>query len=284
MIDAAMLRAAPRLRLIVRLGSLAYDIDLAAARAQGVAVTTWPQRGTIGVAEHCVLQMLALTRRLLETNAVAMAAEDWGEARRTDENTFAYNWSRQQGLLSLWGQTVGILGFGEVGADLAQRLRGWGCPILYNRRRRLTPEGESALGITYATMDDLLARSDFVVSLLPYTPETDHALGAAQLARMKEGAFLVSCGSGSVIDEIALAEALRLGHLAGAALDTYEWEPLQPGEPLRRLALEDPTRDILLTPHVAAGTLPPGVATWRDEDYVPILRFLRGEPLPYRLI
>ncbi len=282
-IDAALLAEAPRLRLIVRLGSLAYDIDLAAARARGIAVTVWPVRPTIAVAEHCVLQMLALARRLLEVNAVAMAAEDWGEARRTDENTFAYNWSGQQDLGGLWRRTVGIVGFGAVGAELARRLNGWGCRILYRRRRRLPPEGETAFGIAYAPLDGLLAESDFVVNLLPYTPATEHAFGAAQFARMKEGAFLVSCGSGRVIDEAALAEALRTGQLAGAALDTYEWEPLGPAEPLRQLALDDPTRDILLTPHVAAGSLPYGVVAARAEDYVPILQFLRGEPLPYRI-
>ena len=282
-VDASMIEAAPQLRLIVRLGSLAYDIDLAAAAAHGVVVTTWPVRGTIGVAEYCVLQMLALARRLLEVNAVAMAAEDWGEPRRTDENTFAYNWSGQQEAGGLWRRTVGILGFGEVGAELVRRLRGWDCRILYHRRRRLPLTGEAALGITYATMDGVLAESDFVVNLLPYTPETEHALGAAQFARMKEGAFLVSCGSGRVVDEAALAEALRLGHLAGAALDTFEWEPLRPENPLRQLALDDPTRDILLTPHIGAGAFPQGVIQLRAEDYIPILQFLRGEPLPYRI-
>jgi phosphoglycerate dehydrogenase-like enzyme len=280
-IDAAMLEAAPHLRLIVRLGSLAYDIDLAAAAARGVAVTTWPVRGTIAVAEHCVLQMLALARRLLEVNAVAMAAEDWGEPRRTDENTFAYNWSGQQDLGSLWRRTVGILGFGQVGAELAQRLRGWDCHIIYHRRRRLPPQVEAALGIVYGTADGVLEESDFVVNLLPYASETEHALGAAQFARMKAGAFLVSCGSGRVIDEAALAEALRVGHLAGAALDTYEWEPLRPEDPLRQLALDDPTRDILLTPHIGAGAVPQGIIQLRAEDYVPIVQFLRGKPLPY---
>jgi phosphoglycerate dehydrogenase-like enzyme len=283
-IDADMIKAAPHLRLIVRLGSLAQDIDLATAGARGIAVTTWPVRGTIAVAEHCVLQMLALARRLLEVNAVAMAAEDWGEAQRTDENIFAYNWSGQQALGGLWRRTVGILGFGEVGAELARRLRGWDCRILYNRRRRLPPASEAALGIVYTSAGGVLEESDFVVNLLPYTAETEHALGAAQFARMKEGASLVSCGSGRVIDEAALAEALRLGHLAGAALDTYEWEPLRSDNPLRRLALDDPTRDILLTPHIAAGAPAHGVIPSRAEDYVPILGFLRGEPLPYRIV
>jgi phosphoglycerate dehydrogenase-like enzyme len=91
-------------------------------------------RGAIRVAEHLVLQMLALTKRLREMERIALeAAPTWGESRRTDEDTFAYNWSRRTGIDGLWECTVGILGFGEIGADLARRLQGWGCTVLYPR-------------------------------------------------------------------------------------------------------------------------------------------------------
>ncbi len=274
-IDAELLAAAPRLKLIVRLGSLAHDIDRAAAEARGIRVVIWPQPGVIYVAEHVVLQMLALAKRLREVEAVALAAGDWGPSRRTDEDTFAYNWSGRQGLGGLWGQAVGILGFGEIGAELARRLRGWECRVSYHRRRRLPAEVEAELGITYAMRDEVLAGSDFVVNLLPYFPETDLALDAAALGRMRRGACLVSCGSGSVVDEGALAEALRDGRLGGAALDTYEWEPLQADNPLRRLAVEDPHANVLLTPHIAAGAARAGEVASRRRDYEPIMRYLR---------
>ncbi|OQA37810.1 MAG: D-3-phosphoglycerate dehydrogenase [Chloroflexi bacterium ADurb.Bin325] len=275
-IDAELLAAAPRLKLIVRLGSLAYDIDRAAAEARGVRVVVWPQPGVIRVAEHIVLQMLALTKRLREVEAIALAAEDWGPSRRTDEDTFAYNWSGRQGLGGLADQAVGILGFGEIGAELARRLRGWECCVSYHRRRRLPAEVEAELGVTYATRDATLAGSDFVVNLLPYFPETDLTLGAAAFGQMRRGAFLVSCGSGSVIDEATLAEAVRSGQLGGAALDTYEWEPLRADNPLRRLAVEEPRANVLLTPHIAAGAARAGERSSRRRDYEPIMRYLQS--------
>ena len=283
-VDASMVAAAPHLRLIVRLGSLAYDIDLEAARRQRVAVATWPVRDSIMVAEHAVMQMLALAKRLVETNGLAMAAEYWGRPRRTNEDTFAYNWTGRHDIGGLWQKTAGILGFGGIGAELARRLRGWGCTMLYHRRRRLPPAGEAEFGVSYAGFDEILEQSDFLVNLLPYSTATEHALGAAQFARMKQGTFLVSCGSGSVIDEAALAAALRSRHLGGAALDTFEWEPLVRDHPLRQLALQEPPANVLLTPHIAGGTTPGGVIASRGEDYVPILRFLAGEPLPTRLV
>jgi phosphoglycerate dehydrogenase-like enzyme len=274
-IDAEMIAAAPHLRMIVRLGSLAYDIDLAAAAAHGVAVVTWPVRGSIMVAEHVMMQLLALAKRLREVERLALAAGAYAPPRRTDENTFAYNWTGRTGIGGLWRSTVGILGFGEIGAELARRLAGWGCTVLYNRRNRLPAATEAELGITYAGLDDLLAQSDFVANLLPYFPATDRALAAPQFARMKRGACLVSCGSGSVIDEAALAAAFARGHLGGVALDTYEWEPLTPDNPLRQLAAADPTANILLTPHTAAGAPAHGTIPSRADDYTPIMDFLR---------
>ena len=283
LVDADLLRKAPHLKMIERLGSLTHDIDLAAARAAGIEVCYWPQRGVMMVAEHVVMQMLALAKRLREIEAIALEAGDWGESRRTDEDTFAYNWSGRTSIGGLWGQTVGILGFGEIGAEVARRLSSWGCSVRYHRRRRLPESSEKALGLTYSERDALLAAGDFVVDLLPYYEETDLSIGAAEFARMKPGAFFVNCGSGSVIDESALADAVRSGHLGGAALDTFEWEPVRADNPLRLLALEGPHRNILLTPHTAAGAAPAGVTVTRAGDYEPILRYLRAEPIPNQL-
>lgn len=282
-IDRELIAAAPRLKMILRLGSLAHDIDLDAARVAGVVVSTWPQRGVIMVAEHLMMQMLALVKRLREVEAITVSAGDWGLSRRTDEDTFAYNWSGRQGIGGLWQQTVGILGFGEIGAELARRLRGWECRVLYHRRRRLPAWQERDLGIEYTGQDALLGQSDFLVNLLPYFPETDLSVRAEHFAAMKPGACLVSCGSGSVLDEAALADALRGGRLAGVALDTLEWEPVKPDSPLRLLAAEGPHRNVLLTPHTAAGAAAAGVIPSRADDYTPILHFLRGETVPYRL-
>jgi phosphoglycerate dehydrogenase-like enzyme len=280
-IDAGLIGAAPRLQMVLRLGSLWHDIDVQAAQAAGVAVCTWPDGGAIRVAEHCVMQMLALTKKLRETEAVALeASTGWAASRRTDEDTFAYNWSRRERVAGLWRQTVGILGFGETGAELARRLSGWGCTILYHKRRRLPPPVEAELDVSYADPDALTAQSTHVVNLLPYGAQTDGYLDAAFLGQMRDGAFLVSCGSGSVVDEAALASAVRSGRLAGAALDTYEWEPIRADNPL--LALARSGANVLLTPHVAAGATAASDLRRRDE-YANIMRHIEGQPLLHRI-
>jgi len=282
-IDAEMIAAGKRLRLIQRLGSLTYDIDLDAARAAGVPVCIWPVRFSIMVAEHMVMQMLALAKRLNEVTRITLEAGDWGRpSLRTDEDTFAYNWSQRTNIGGLYQRTVGILGFGEIGAELARRLRGFVLTrVLYHKRHRLPESVEAELGLTFAPIAQLLADSDFVCNLLPYSSQTEKLINAELLAHMKPGACLVSCGSGGVIDEAALADALRAGRLAGAALDTYEWEPIPPDNPLLPLA-RDPAMNVLLTPHTAAGTVTEGEMK-READYENIRRLLRGQPLLHRV-
>ena len=179
---------------------------------------------------------------------------------------------------------VGILGFGEIGAELARCLRGFRpAQILYHKRRRLPANAEAELGLTYTALDQLLTMSDFICNLLPYYPETDSLLGSDVLALVKPGAFLVSCGSGSVIDEAALAEAVRQGQLAGAALDTFEWEPIRPDNPLLPLA-RDPATNVVLTPHTAAGSgkrhdnIPS-----RSADYENIRRIIVGKSVLFQV-
>lgn len=283
-IDAALLAAAPELRLIQRLGSLTFDIDLAAAQQRHIPVCAWPIKGCILVAEHMLMQMLALIKRLPDAKAIAEAAEEWARpSRRTDENTFAYNWSGRRGIEGLYEATVGILGFGEIGAELARRLRPFAPQqVLYHKRRRLPSSVEAALGITYAEPSTIIAQSDFLCSLLPFMATTELSLNETTFAQMKPSAFLVSCGSGSVIDEAALAAAINTGHLGGAALDTFEWEPLRPDNPLVALA-RTPSANVLLTPHTAAGAPRNPAEGRRDSDYANIERFLAGQPLLYQV-
>ena len=279
-IDRAVIAAAPRLRLIQRIGSLTHDIDLEAARAAGIPVAKWPLRSCINVAEHALMQMLALLKRARSLHAAAVSRRAWERApRRTDRNTFAYNWSGQQDIYSLWGTTVGILGMGEIGVELARRLRGFETRVLYFKRHPFPASVEAELGIHYAQPADLIAASDVLVSLLPYSAETDHFLDAERLALLRPTAILIHCGSGSIIDEEALALALRAQRLFGAALDTFEWEPLPPDNPL--LDLPDET-NLLLTPHIAAGD-PALYADERSHYYDNCLRILAGEPILHRV-
>jgi phosphoglycerate dehydrogenase-like enzyme len=287
-VDAEMIENAPNLKLIQRLGSLVHDIDLEAASQAGIAVCYLPVTGSIKVAEHLVMQVLALSKKLREVEAVAReASPEWGESRRTDEDTFAYNWSRRLGVGQVWEQTVGIIGFGEVGVEFARRLGGWGCSLLYHKRSPLPARVEASLGVTYAEKEALFSQSDILVNLLPYSAQTDSLLNAAVFEHMKTGACLVSCGSGGTIDEAALAAAVQAGKLAGAALDSFAYEPLRADNPLVAAARKG--FNILLTPHTAAGTPPSATeqgarAPRRSGDYVNITNYLAGRTLKYRVI
>jgi phosphoglycerate dehydrogenase-like enzyme len=273
-IDTEIIQNAPKLKLIQRLGSLVYDIDLEAAKQAGVRVCYQPVRGVIHVAEHLVMQILAVSKKLKEIESIALAASpDWGESLRTDEDTFAYNWSNRLGVNRIWGKTIGIIGFGEIGAEFARRMQGWGCTVLYNKRAQLPKRVEADLGLTYVSQNELFTQSDYLVNLLPFVSGTDMLLTATVFEQMKTGAFLVSCGSGSIIDETALAEAVRAGKLAGAALDTFEYEPIRVENPL--IAAAKDGFNILLTPHTAAGTADhEGQIPDRSGDYVNILNLL----------
>jgi phosphoglycerate dehydrogenase-like enzyme len=259
-VTAAMVAAAENLHLIVRLGSLSHDIAVAEAKARGVRVSVQPVTGCIYAAEHLVMMTLAVLKRLGRSLHAARTAMNGDPsavgARRTDEDTFAYNWPGYADLRGLTGKTVAILGMGEIGVELARRLKGFAPgAVLYHKRTPYPEPVERELGVASADRETCLARADVLVCLLPYGPETDLSLGAAAFGRMKRGAALVHGGSGSVLDEGALLAALRSGRLSGAALDTYEWEPLAPEHPLAAYA-RDPASNLLLTPHVAGAEEP----------------------------
>ena len=293
-IDKAIIYAAPRLRLIQRIGSLYHDIDLDAAKARNIAVCTRPIRGTIAVAENLMLQMLAVLRRAKPLQKVIHTPPEQFKRsaplgpndkvidvpftpRRTSEDVFAFNWSRQTQVALLLNKTVGILGFGEIGAELSRRLQPWGCRVLYNKRQQLPKFIEDDLHIAHREQDALLRESDIVVCLLPYFKETDQWLNAERIGLMKRGAYLVEAGSGSVVDERAVADAVRSGHLAGASLDTYEWEPIQPDEPLLALADSDPDANVFLLPHI--GSCNDITTSEFAEFYDNAVRVMRGEPV-----
>lgn len=284
-VTATMIARARNLKLIVRLGSLYHDIDLDAARAAGIRVSAQPVLGAIYCAEHALLLMLALVKRLGRSLRAARAADHGQPARRTDEDVFAFNWLGYTDIGSLGSKTVSILGMGEIGVELARMLRVMRLDaVFYQKRTPYPPEVEQELGIRRAhSVEQLLKVADVVVSLLPYSPETDYLKGggltAARIAEMKPGALLVHLGSGSVIDERAVVEALRAGRLGGAAFDTFEYEPLQPDHPLVALA-HDPNANLLLTPHTAAAW----VGGDRSGDYAEIMRFIAGEPLRYAVV
>ena len=144
--------------------------------------------------------------------------------------------------------TLGIIGFGRIGREMARRAVGFGMRTLYFSRTRAPSALEDELGATYAPLDELLAASDYVVVTVPYTPETDGMIGAEQIAQMKPGALLVGISRGKIIDEDALIAALKSGHLSAAALDVFSKEPLPEDSAWWDMD------NVLVTPHAAGGT------------------------------
>jgi phosphoglycerate dehydrogenase-like enzyme len=278
-IDRDLIYAGKKLKIIQRIGSLYHDIDLDAARERGIPVCTTPMMGVVAVAEQMMMQMLVLLRAGMPLQqTLHQAPETFGKsAQRTTEDVFSFNWSRTRRVALLTDKTVGILGFGEIATELAKLLQPWHCKVLYSKRQQYPAIVEQQLGIVYQSPLEILEKSDIVVSLLPYSQEMDLWLNAARIASMKKGAYLCHAGSGSVIDEHAVAMAIRSGHLAGCAFDTFEWEPMTPDNPLFELAKADPQANIFLTPHI--GSCNDSTYTSQSVYYGNVMNALMGEPI-----
>ncbi len=278
-VTAEMIAAAPHLKLIVRLGSLAYDIDREAAAARGVQVVVQPVVGTLYCAEHALMMTLACLKRLGRSLHAAIYTSAPFSPQRGDEDTFSFNWLNFSDIGSLLGKTVSIVGMGEIGVALTRLLKPFRVgAILYNKRTPYPAAVEADLGAQFSTLEDCLRRADVLVSLLPYAPTTDYALGggltAAKLALLPPTACLIHLGSGSVVDETEVLHMLQTGRLAGAAFDTFEYEPLTDEHPLVLYA-RDPQHNLLLTPHTAAASAPAN----RADDYAAIMAYLAAAHL-----
>ena len=232
-IDAELLDRAPRVR-IVATGSVGYNhIDLAACAARGVAVTNTPDVLTEATADMAFTLLMAAARCVSQS-------ERWlrdGQWKR---------WAFDQFLgQDIQGSTVGIVGMGRIGSGVARRARGFGMRVLYHNRSAAPEEAE--LGARRVPLDELLGEADHVVLVLPYSPQTHHLIGAAQLARMKPTATLVNIARGGIVDDAALALALAERRIFAAGLDVYENEPA-----LNRALLAAP--NVVLTPHIGSAT------------------------------
>ncbi len=267
-VTAAALARAPDLRFIQKHGEDCRNIDLRAAAARGVPVATLRRWANSSVAEHTFLLLLAVARRLLSAHRAAQGGRA-GVAQAASR----YNWARLDGFWPLRGATLGIVGLGEIGREVARRARAFDMRVLYTQRRRLSPDLEHTLGAEFRPLVGLLAGSDVVSLHLPLTPETHHILGEPELRQMRRGAVLINTSRGRLVDEAALVAALREGHLGGAGLDVRHDEP-----PLDASGLAE-LETVVLTPHVAGGT---GLELLRDTRAVleNIARVRRGEPIP----
>lgn len=284
-VDAAAIAGAGQLRLIQRLGRMTHDIDLEAAKRAGIPVCNWPLQSCAMVAEHTMMQLLTLAKRFRECEDILrQEAEYEAPPRKCDGNYFLINWTGRRNIRPVIGSTIGIVGFGEVGGELAMRLKPFGCRILYNKRTRLPAAVEEQFGISYADSDSIRAESDFLCLLLPHIAGEEPPIGRDFIAGMKDGACLISAGSSSTLNEAAVAEAFRDGKLSGVATDGWAWEPLLPGDPLLELA-ERPDANIAFTPHTAGGSLTPAdISANRRREWQNVERLMKGEPLINRVV
>jgi gluconate 2-dehydrogenase len=237
-IDAALLDACPALRAVCSMAVGYNNIDVPACSARGVWVSNAPDVLTETTADLGFALMMAAARRIAESERWLRAGH-WTHWRY---DLFAG--------ADVHGTTLGVLGMGRIGQAVARRgAKGFGMPVLYHNRSRLDPEIERDLGARWVGKDELLGASDHLVIVVPYSPASHHLIGAAELARMKPTATLTNIARGGIVDDAALAQALRERRIAAAGLDVYEGEPaLHPG------LLEVP--NVVLTPHIGSSSLP----------------------------
>lgn len=228
-----LLDRAPRLRIVGRAGVGVDNVDVDACSRRGIVVVNAPLGNVVSAAEHTLGMLLALVRRIPEAHTVLKRLE----------------WNRSVYGAELFRKTVGIVGLGKVGSRVAARLRGFEVTLLVHDP--YIPESRVRdAGAELVDFETLLARSDVVTFHVPLTAETEHMLGARELALARRGVRIVNCARGGVVDEKALLEALETGHVAGAAIDVWSEEPPR-GQALQRL-VQHPR--VVVTPHLGANS------------------------------
>jgi glyoxylate reductase len=257
-IDDEVLARAPRLRIVANM-AVGYDnVDVAACTRRDVIATNTPGVLTETTADLTFGLIIAVGRQL-------MAAERFvrqGQWKTWEPSLFIGR--------DVHHATLGIVGLGRIGAELAKRARGFDMRVLYAGRQR-KPELEAKLGVEFATLDDLLAQSDYVSINVALTAETRKMIGQAELARMRPDAFLINAARGPIVDTEALYEACRSGRIAGAALDVTDPEPLPVDHPLLQLD------NVVVLPHIGSASVRTrtNMATLAAEN---VLLVLQGKP------
>ena len=237
-IDAELLAACPGLKICANMAVGYNNFDVPAMTAAGVLATNAPGVLTETTADMGFALLMAAARRVAE-------GEHYLRARKWDR--WAYDMLIGQ---DVHGSTLGIIGMGRIGQAIARRgALGFGMKVIYHNRSRLPAAAEAAVGARYVSKEELLRTADHVVLVVPYSAESHHTIGAAELALMKPTATLVNIARGGIVDDAALARALREGRIAAAGLDVFEGEPKVHPDLLT-------VPNVVLTPHIASATVP----------------------------
>lgn len=249
-VGPAELALADRLRVVQKYGTITRNIDVAACAARNVQILTLRRRANIACAEHTLAMMLTLARKLHRITGLIsveqLTAAGYAPTQFDHRHTANSGWPRITGLKMLYESTLGILGLGEIGRELALRATAFGMRVLYYQRNRLAPAEEERYHSQYVALDALLANSDWVSIQLPETRATRNFINRERLAKMKRGACLINVSRAGIVERDAVIEALQSGHLGGFALDPLYEEPGRADDPLLRLD------NVVLTPHTAA--------------------------------
>ena len=235
-IDANALSAANGLKVVANISVGYNNFDVTAMSAAGVIATNTPDVLTDTTADFGFALLMATARRITES-------EHWIRAGKWDQ------WSIVNNPLGmdLHHSTLGIIGMGRIGQGIAKRALGFGMKVIYHNRSRLSEADEKACGASYVSKEDLLRNADHVVLVLPYTAENHHTIGAKEIALMKPTATLVNIARGGIVDDLALAQALKAGTIFAAGLDVFEGEPKVNPELLK-------LSNVVLAPHIASAT------------------------------
>lgn len=236
-ISAELLQACPQLRICANMAVGFNNFDVPAMTLAGVQGTNAPDVLTETTADFGFALMMATARRVAESEHFLRA----GQWKRWSYDMFCGS--------DIHGATLGILGMGRIGQGIARRgFHGFGMKVIYHNRSRLDPVREAACGAEYVSKAALLAQADHLVLVLPYSAESHHTIGATELAQMKPSATLTNIARGGIVDDVALAKALRSQHIAAAGLDVFEGEPQVHPDLLT-------VPNVVLTPHIASATL-----------------------------
>lgn len=250
-VDADLLGQSADLRLVLKLGRSYHNIDVDAVRSRELTLACVPRKGPNCVAELALTMILALSKDLLTSHHSVVSGAYRLRGLRPElssQTKMAFRWMQNTAVHEVVGQTLGIIGMGEIGCELARRAEVLGMQVIYHKRTPLSDELETRFHASYRPLDALLQESRYVCLAVPHTPETERMIGAEQLALMPPEAYLVNVGRGGLVDEEALIAALREQRIAGAGLDVFTLEPLQADSPLCAL------HNVILAPHIGGGT------------------------------